>query len=338
METGMTNRGLVVIGGSAGAIEVLRALVAKLPADLPAAVLVVVHVPAAGRSMLVDILARAGSLPTERATEGQPPRPGRIYVARPNHHLMIRRGRLRVVRGPRENGHRPAIDPLFRSAAQERGPGCVGVVLSGNLDDGAAGLATIDQAGGPTLVQDPAHAAFSGMPAAALAKVPAATVVPAEELAGRIEELARQEVAAGGRSGDAGWRELNERELAIAELDTDELDRPDRPGEPAGLVCPDCGGPLYELDERGLPRYRCRVGHAWSPESLAVQQELTVENALWHAARVLREKARLHRQLAEANAARGRRPASTDRLHRTAAEADDSAGVIEQLLRDRPVP
>ncbi len=336
METGVPNRDLVVIGGSAGAIEVLRGLVGKLPADLPAAVLVVIHVPANGRSFLAEILARAGSLPTELAEEGQRPVPGRVYVARPNHHLMIRKGLLRVVRGPRENGHRPAIDPLFRSAAQERGAGCVGVVLTGSLDDGAAGLAMISQAGGAALVQDPADAAFTGMPGAALAEVPAATVVPADDLAGRIDELTRQEVAAVSGPGDAGWRELNERELAIAELDSDELDRPDRPGKPAGLICPDCGGPLYELDDQGLLRYRCRVGHAWSPESLAVQQDLGVENALWHASRVLREKARLHRQMAETNAARGRR-ASLDRLHQAAAEADGSAGLIEQLLRDRPI-
>jgi two-component system chemotaxis response regulator CheB len=327
-------RDLVVIGASAGGIEALRNLVGKLPADLPAAVLVVVHMPARGASVLAQILSRAGSLPAEQAAEGQQPRHGRIYVGRPDHHLMIRKGRLRVVRGPRENGHRPAIDPLFRSAAQERGPGCVGVVLSGSLDDGAAGVAIIHRAGGAVLVQDPTDAAFASMPSAALAEVPDAVAAPAEQLAAHLDELVREEVTGDMDPDGTGWQELNDREVAIAGFDTDELGRSERPGEPSGLICPDCGGSLDQLADTGAQRYRyrCRVGHAWSPDSLAVQQDLAVENALWHAARVLAEKASLHRRMAASAQQRGTSRLATN-SERTAQEAEQSATLIEKLLR-----
>lgn len=319
-------RELVVVGGSAGGVETLRSLVGKLPADLPAAVLVVVHIPATAASGLAGILSRAGSLPARQAVDGEEPRRGHIYVAPPDHHLMVRGGRLSLVRGPRESGHRPAVDPLFRSAAQEYGPNCVGVVLSGSLDDGAAGLAVIARAGGAALVQDPADAAFPSMPAAALAAVPGATVAPVEELATHLDRLVRENVME--VTGDTGWREFNEQELDIAGLHGHPVTA--RYGPASGFICPDCGGPLYEIHDNVL-RYRCRVGHAWSAESLAVAQNLAVENALWHAARVLRERAALHRRMARDAAQRGaHRLAGNSK--RIADEAERSAALIEGQL------
>ena len=328
-DSGTPTPALVVVGGSAGGVEALLSMVGKLPGDLPAAVLVVVHMSSSAPSVLAGILDRAGSLPAEQAVDGDAPRPGRIYVAVPGHHLLVRQGRLRVVRGPRESGHRPAIDPLFRSAAQERGAGCVGIVLSGNLDDGATGLAVIARAGGATLVQDPADAPFPGMPKAALAAVPGAIVAPAGELAEHLDRLVRERAPADG-TGDTGWREPNERELAIAE----EGGRPGtaRLGPVSGYVCPDCGGSLYEIDDpTGVLHFRCRVGHAWAPESLAVAQDRAVENALWHAARVLREKAALHRRMADSAAQRGSRRLA-DSSEQAARDAERSAELIEAQL------
>jgi two-component system CheB/CheR fusion protein len=192
----MVSRDVVVVGASAGGVQAMRNLVAALPPGLPAAILVVLHLPPGGVSALVQILSRAGPLRAEHPVDGQPIAPGRIYVAPPDHHLLIRDGRVTVSRGPRENGHRPAIDPLFRSAAQAHGLGTVGVVLSGTLDDGAAGLAAIARRGGVAVVQDPHDAMHAGMPMAALTEVPDALIAPAAELGAVVNRLVREEIPA----------------------------------------------------------------------------------------------------------------------------------------------
>jgi two-component system chemotaxis response regulator CheB len=182
-------RSLVVIGASAGGVEALTRLAAGLPPGLPAAVAVVLHVPSTGKSVLPAILTRQGNLPASAALDGEPLTPGHIHVAPPDRHLLVRDGALVLDDGPRLNGHRPAIDSLFRSAAAAAGAGVIGVVLTGTLDDGAAGLAEIKLHGGTTVVQDPEDAQYPSMPAHAIERVAVDHVVPLDEMAALIVEL-----------------------------------------------------------------------------------------------------------------------------------------------------
>jgi len=271
----------VVIGGSAGAVEALTRVVRGLPGDLPAPVFVVVHLPAHAESRLHVVLGRAGSVPAEPARDGEVPQNGRIYVAPPDRHLVIHGGRLSLVEGPRENSVRPAIDPLFRSAAAAYGPRLIAVVLSGSLDDGTAGLADVAAAGGTTIVQDPADALVGGMPGSAIEHVEVDHIATAPAIAGLIVDSLRRRP----RPSTAADRV--------------------RVGPHIDLVCPDCGGVLRIEEESGVIRFACRVGHAYSPESLFGAQELTLEAALWTAIRSLDEAASLSRRLAETARNRG---------------------------------
>ncbi|MFG1928404.1 chemotaxis protein CheB [Cryptosporangium sp. NPDC048952] len=284
----MAGRSLVVVGASAGGVESLRAVVRGLPPDLPAAVLVVLHTTPGGSSVLASILDRAGPLPATTATDGAELLPGHIYVAPPDHHLTVLHDRCCLSRGPQENGHRPAIDPLFRSAVRSAGSAVVGVVLSGMLDDGAAGLAAIARHAGATAVQSPDDALYPSMCKAALDAVPGAVTASADKLGPLIGELVAQEPDTDPAPDDP----ILTQETAIAELDMNALNDPDRPGDPAGLGCPDCSGALFAVQEGDFLRYRCRVGHAWSPASLLERQNAAVEGALWMALRTMEDKAR----------------------------------------------
>lgn len=242
---------LVVVGASAGGIEALQRMAARLPGDLPAAVLVVLHVTAAGPSALPEILRRAGALPAAHALDGERLERGRILVAPPDHHLLIDDGHVRVTRGPKENSHRPAIDPLFRSAATAAGPRAIGVILSGMLDDGAAGIAAVKAAGGVAIVQDPDDATYSSMPRSALRAVDPDEIV--------------------------GSRLLGP---AIARWVATPADAPKPPpGEVSDRTCPTCGGTLRTALDDGPLRYRCRVGHAWSAESLSARNASALGDA-----------------------------------------------------------
>jgi two-component system chemotaxis response regulator CheB len=190
----MPGHDIIVVGASAGGVEALSRLVHDLPADLPAALFVVLHVPAHGTSLLPYILARNGPLPARHPDDGEPIVHGRIYVAPPDMHLLIRREQVRLARGPRENGHRPAVDPLFRTAARSYGPQVVGVVLSGTLDDGSAGLVAIRQRGGVAIVQDPDDALYPGMPRSALEAVRADHCLPVGQIGATLAELAHRAV------------------------------------------------------------------------------------------------------------------------------------------------
>ncbi|GAA4609432.1 two-component system chemotaxis response regulator CheB [Actinoplanes octamycinicus] len=288
----MTNRDLIVVGASAGGVEALRALVAGLPAGLPAAVLVVLHVPRGAPSALPQILARSGRLPAAAAVDGEVLTAGRIYVAPADLHLMVIDGRVRLSHGPAENGHRPAVDPLFRSAVRALGDRVVAVVLSGSGDDGAAGAEVVAAAGGLVVVQDPAEALHPSMPRAALTRVPSALVKAAAGLGELLAQLTKEEVAGLAAPVDP----LLVGEVAIEafdEVSTDQL-----PVSPSGFGCPSCGGALFTLGETPVPRFRCRIGHAWSPESLLDEQAVATESALWLALRALEERAELGRRMA----------------------------------------
>jgi two-component system, chemotaxis family, protein-glutamate methylesterase/glutaminase len=290
----VTARDLVVVGASAGGVEALRSLVSALPADFKATVVIVLHVPANAPSALPAILSRAGSLPVRQAANDDPLTPGRVLVAPPNHHVIVYDDAVTLSHGPRENGHRPAIDVLFRSAARTRGSRVVGVVLSGGLDDGAAGLVAIAQRGGACVVQDFDDALHASMPRSAAAAVPDARVVPVAKMGAVLEEL----VASDPPLEDEPPPPLMDMEYRMSDLEPQAMHAEERPGRPSGFACPDCHGVLFEVEDEPLLRFRCRVGHAWSPDSLVAQQTTDLESALWMALRNLEEKAALSRRLA----------------------------------------
>jgi len=319
---------LVVVGASAGGVEALTELVRGLPAGFPAALLVVVHFPADGTSMLPLILARRGPLPAVHAEDGTKIRPGTIYVAPPDRHLLVDGGRMRLSRGPRENNHRPAADVLFRSAALAAGPRVVAVVLSGTLEDGAAGLSVVRRRGGVTVAQHPDDALYAGMPRAAIDAGVVDHVLPVSEIPPLLVRLA-QTPAAEGTPVDAP---LDDFEAAIAEMREEAIFPPELPGKPAGLTCPECLGSLYEIRDGELVRYRCRVGHAFGNDTLLAEQGKKVERALWTALQVLNERAALSRRTAERMEGRGSRQVAA-RFRALADEADEQAAVVSDVLR-----
>jgi two-component system chemotaxis response regulator CheB len=331
----MPKRDIVVVGTSAGGVEALQHLVALLPRDFPAALLISVHFPERGTSVLPRILSRAGPLPAEHARNGEPILPGRIYVAPPDHHLLLDVRGLRVVRGPKENGNRPAIDPMFRSAAVAFGPRVIGVVLTGNLDDGTSGLAAIKRRGGVTIVQDPADAAFPSMPQSAIQHVDVDRIVPLRDVPATLAEL----MAENGPLNEYPLMADDVRENALAAGDLDTIEDPaHHPGTVSAFGCPDCGGVLWEIKEGDFARYRCRVGHAWTGDALLIEQSATVDEALWVALRALEESAALHRQIARRHESKGMR-AFARRCVLQAETAEAHAAIVrESLLRERRGP
>ena len=314
----------VAIGASAGGIEALRSLVAQLPSGFPAAVLVVLHLPPHGTSVLPQILARAGALPAVTAEDGATLEGGRVYVAPPDSHLLVEEGRLRLDHGARANGHRPAIDPLFRSVAKAYGPASAGVVLSGVLDDGTAGLMAIKQAGGVTLAQDPAEALYDMMPRTAIEVVSPDHVGTAEQLGQLLADIA------GAVPPDPPAALQAVREEHLVEIDRGSSDDP-QPGRVTGLTCPECNGAIW-LDESGdVPRFACRTGHAFSPQSFDAAQTERVEAALWTALRTLEERAALYRRMAARHRASGNARTS-ERFALRAESAVQHAFVVRDVI------
>ncbi|MEW1960598.1 chemotaxis protein CheB [Kineococcus sp. NPDC059986] len=328
----MATRDVVLVGASAGGVEALRTLVAGLPGDLPATVLVVLHVPPAGANALAAILDRSGPLPVRSAAHGERLRRGEVVVAVPDRHLLVTDDTVVLGSGPRENGHRPSVDALFRSAARAVGPRAVGVVLTGALDDGAAGLVAIRSQGGLGVVQDPADALYDGMPRAALEAAQPEHVVGLADLARLLSQLVGQRAPA-RPAGGSGVRRMRE-EIAVAEFDLEPLEADERPGEPSGYSCPDCSGVLWRIDDHGLLRFRCRVGHAWSPESLHEQQSAELDGALWIALRSLEERAALAREMAD-RAREAGHDLTAGRFADRAVETGDAARTIRRLLTSR---
>jgi two-component system chemotaxis response regulator CheB len=322
---------VVVVGASAGGVEALREFVAGLPSHVPACILIVLHLSPEGGSALPAILRRASRLPVHQAAEGNPLTPGTVIVAPPDRHLLVVDGSVSLGRGPRENGHRPAIDVLFRSAARAHGNRVAGVVLSGTLDDGAAGAATIAARGGHVLVQDLDEAIYSGMPRAALQSTPSALQATVGSMGKLVAEWATQAPTARRTSQTAS--SVTALEVGLARLDPEAMHQHDRPGTPAGFGCPDCAGSLFQIDEDGVRRYRCRVGHAWSSETLVTRQSEATEGALWMALRSLEERAALNRQLAR-RAQQGGHESTAVRFSEAATEALHAAELVRRLIDD----
>ena len=319
---------VIVIGASAGGVEAISRLVRELPADLPAAVCVVLHFPANGTSVLPRILHRVGSLPAAHARDGEPLEPGRIYVAPPDRHLIVRQDRVELGVGPKENNHRPAVDVLFRTAARNHGNRVIGVVLSGTLDDGTVGLAAIRSHGGLAVVQNPEDALYAGMPRSAVENVGADHVLPVAEIGALLGRLALEPAP------EAPVRATppeSDKENFMDEMQLDGVHAEERPGKPAGFSCPECDGVLWELQDRDLIRFRCRVGHAYSAETLLAAQKVGLEAALWSALNALEEKAVLARRLAERAAAR-RHEITARQFEHQFNEALQRAELIRQAL------
>jgi two-component system chemotaxis response regulator CheB len=339
----MPGHDIIVIGASAGGVEALTELMGALPVDLPAAGFAALHL-GAGRSSLPEILTRAGKLPAGHPVHREPIRRGRVYVAPPDRHLLVGNGQLLLEQGPKENGHRPAIDVLFRSAAQIYGPRVVGVVLTGNLDDGTAGLLEIKRRGGIAVVQDPEEADYPGMPKNAVENVAVDHVVPLAELGPLLVRLAEEQPAPlmspmlpsgnGGEPLGQESREPNGRERsADAPEGFGELlgESGEDFGTPSGFTCPDCGGGLWEWEPEGFHRYRCRTGHAYSPESLGALQKERVDIALGAAQRSLKEGADFARRMALRMRGKGL-PLIEQRYLERAAEAERNARILRTLL------
>ena len=313
--------GVIAVGASAGGVEALKQLVAGLPRELPYAVLVTLHMGAGSPSVLAKILDRSGPLPAAQAKDGEHIRSGRIYVAVPDRHLLVEDHRVVVSRGPTEDGFRPAINPLLRSAAVAYGPRAIGVLLSGVLDDGVLGLGAIRSRGGVTVVQDPDDALFPDMPRNAIA----AQIVDHEVAAGAagrlFAKLAERPVDDGSVERDAAM-ELDNR-IAMGPRHSEVFDA-ESLGPPSGFTCPDCNGSLMSV---GDANYRCRVGHAWTPEALFRARDKETENALWIALRSLEEKAKLARKQADS--------VSPGALQRRYAEMADETEHAVEVLRSR---
>lgn len=295
----MANRDLVVIGASAGGIEALQNILGLLPTDLDAAVLIVLHTSNHAGSLLPQIMQRTSRLPAIHPKDRTPIQKGTIYIAPPDCHMIVEGEILRVIQGPRENLHRPAIDPLFRSAASSYGRRVIGIILTGSLDDGTAGLMLVRNRGGVAIVQDPKDAMFASMPESALEQVPDAMVLPAHEIPEAVVRLTREPIPDLDASERPRDTKQAIKETKIAELDMSEIENEDRPGHPSAFACPDCGGVLWEIEDGGFLRFRCRVGHAFTARHLGAEQRHAVETALWSALRALEESASLYRRMAE---------------------------------------
>ncbi|MBV8171616.1 MAG: chemotaxis protein CheB [Candidatus Eremiobacteraeota bacterium] len=280
---------LVAIGGSAGALEALRALAAPLRPDLDMAFLTVIHSSPRHETKLPQLLARVSAVPAHVAADGDHIERGHMYVAQAGMHLIVNDGRLRVMMGPKENAYRPSIDVLFRSAAQVAGRDAVGVVISGSLDDGSLGLAAIKAHGGITMVQDPDEAAVPDMPRNALQSSAVDYVLPAADIGAKLIEL--------DAAPDAGT--FDNVVASRVPVDSNGMPSEEDFGQPSAFVCPECGGTLWELDGERASHYRCRVGHAYSADTLITEKEGTLEASLWTAVRSLQEQADFMKRIAD---------------------------------------
>jgi len=320
------NRRVIVIGASAGGVEALRVLVSRLPPDLAAPVAVVLHVGA--QSILPQLLAAAGPLPARHGQNGEALRPGTIYVAPPGTHLLVHDGHLMLRRGARENLARPAIDPLFRSAACSFGAGTIGVVLTGALNDGSAGLVAIKRCGGTAIVQEPGEAPFPEMPLSALRHVAVDACLPLDGIA---EELARRAAAPPGPTPEIPMDVRLEAAIAAQEHAT--MSDEDELGILSPFTCPECQGPLWQIDDAVMLRYRCHVGHAYTADAMLEAQAGEAEAILWKLLRARQQRAELARRVADREI--DLRPTLAAHFRSRAKEYDEDAELVRRMLMGR---
>jgi len=321
------NHGIIVIGASAGGVEPLKQIANDLPPDLAAAVFIVVHVGQV--SYLPEILDRAGALGAKAARNGATFRSGCIYVAPPGFHLLLHDGHMLLRRGPRENLARPAIDPLFRSAALSYGANVIGVLLSGSLSDGTAGLRAVKAVGGLAVVQDPKDALVPSMVESALRYVDVDHCLPAAELGALLAKLAAE--PAGETFAAPPTVRL---EAAIAAQEHSTMKEVDRLGELSVFTCPECHGPLWEIEDGDMLRYRCHTGHAFTADAVMEAQAIEADEILWSLLRSHQQRAEFARRMAEREKTR-RRSELANKFGERAKEYEADAAVIERILESR---
>ncbi|PWC87201.1 chemotaxis protein CheB [Azospirillum sp. TSH100] len=297
----MGNRDIIVIGASAGGLTALTRLFGGMPKQCAPTVFVVLHITPNAHSVLPQLLDRIGWLPAFHPTDGEPIRPGHIHVAPPDHHLLVHRDRVLIRRGPRENRTRPAVDPLFRSAGVAFGSRVVGVVLSGTLDDGTSGLRAIRRCGGIGVVQEPDDAEWPGMPQSAINRGEADHVLPLDRMPALLSRLAAEPAPP---SPPVPFDIVTEARIAEQEFTT-VSDDTQTVGKPTTLSCPECGGGLSEIHDGPVLRFRCQVGHAYSPDAMEAAQAEAMENALWVALRTHEDRVELFRRLGDHARERG---------------------------------
>jgi two-component system chemotaxis response regulator CheB len=330
----MRGHDIIVIGGSAGAFEPLRSLLAELPAELRAIVCVVLHRAPSERDLLPGLLSRHCALFVKSAVDGERPLAGTVYLAPADRHLLLDEHSLALTRGPRENQFRPAIDVLFRSAAVTFGSRVIGVLLSGALDDGASGIAAIKRCGGIAIVQDPADAQMPDMPEAALRHTKVDAIVPAREIASLLQEMV-------GRPPGPPVAIPQELflEAQLAASTRISLEKQNELGELTPLNCPDCSGPLWKVHGEPL-RFRCLTGHTLSAKSLGYAQTQQLEAAVWSAIRQFEQRVNLMHSMAD-NAERLGRSRMSSSYRDRANEAHSHSEVLRALLlgfHDSPRP
>jgi two-component system chemotaxis response regulator CheB len=282
----MPKRDIIVIGTSAGGIETLTELFRQMPKKLAASIFVVCHVSPYSPGVLPKLISRVGKLPATHATDREPIKLGHIYVAPPDRHLLIEDSVVRVTQGPKENRFRPAVDPLFRSAAYTYGSRVIGVILTGALDDGTAGLWAVKERGGLAVVQDPNEALFASMPLSALNNVEVDYQVPVAEMAPLLVQLTSESVEDRGEPAMSDEMEI---EIKFATKGGPGNEDVERLGELSGFTCPECHGSLWQMREGGVLRFRCRTGHAYTAQALLADLSESVEEMLWGVIRGLEE-------------------------------------------------
>jgi two-component system chemotaxis response regulator CheB len=303
----LPDRDIVVIGASAGGVEALKKIAQTLPSELAAAVFIVLHVAPRSRSFLPEILTAAGPLSAMHAQDGMPIEKGRIYIAPPDRHMLVGRDHVHLSFAPKENHQRPSINVTFRSAAAAYGARVIGIVLTGHLDDGTAGLWDIKRQGGTTVVQNPEEAPHPSMPLSALRETEIDYVVRLSEMGALVSQLTRR---------------LYEDKI--------QAPRAHMTSKVTDITCPDCRGTIWEVRNGPFTEYRCRIGHAYSPRSMLAEHFAVQEKVLWQSIVALEEGADLSTRLAETLS-----PAVREHLLGEALRARDHAGKLRALLSER---
>jgi two-component system, chemotaxis family, protein-glutamate methylesterase/glutaminase len=344
----MPGHDIIVVGASAGGVELALALATKLPDDLPAAVFIVIHISPSAESVLPALLRRRTGMRVGHAADGDRIEYGRIYVAPPDQHLIVRRGRVELTMGPRENGHRPAVDSLFRSAAHSYGPRVVGVVLSGNLDDGTAGAIEIHKGGGVVIAQDPVEALYPSMPRSAIAVAGADHIAPLDTIASILSDLSRtpvieEEPTMSTRDPEPRPQRTDDRRPSSAAATNPQIGHGFGAADvmqhehdtASGFTCPECHGALWETGDGQLVRYRCRVGHTFTQNVLLAEQARGLEAAMWTAYTALEEHAAFVQRMVARNEQQGN-VVTVSRLAGRARDLHERATLIKNVLARGP--